>query len=45
MIVARRGPDISEHFRFGAFRVETLPTGRRPKFRYKNGLVTATPRR
>lgn len=44
-IVAWRGRDISDHFRLGALRVETLPDGRGPKFRYKNGLVAATPRR
>jgi hypothetical protein len=44
-IVAWRGRDISDHFRLGALRVETLPDGRGPKFRYKNDLVAATPRR
>jgi hypothetical protein len=44
-IVAWRGRDISDHFRLGAIRVETLPDGRGPTFRYKNGLVAATPRR
>ena len=44
-IVAWRGRDISDHFRLGALRVETLPDGRGPKFRYKNGLVAATPQR